>query len=125
MVAVTKAAPQAQETRTRSPGDRRWEIDALRGLMLMLMTLTHLPTRWSDPLGQPFGFVSAAEGFVVLSAYMAGLVYVRRQRRDGDEAMQDAFLRRALKIYLCQAALLVFLLTAVAAIGIVAIAIPG
>ena len=28
------------------PADRRlWEIDALRGLMLVLMTLTHIPTR--------------------------------------------------------------------------------
>ncbi len=54
---------------------RYWEIDALRGLMLVLMTVTHLPTRLTDPLGQPFGFVSAAEGFVLLSAFVAGLVY--------------------------------------------------
>ena len=33
------------------------ELDALRGLMLVLMTLTHLPTRLSSPLGQPFGYV--------------------------------------------------------------------
>jgi hypothetical protein len=51
---------------------RLWEVDALRGLMLVLMTLTHLPSRLTDPLGQPFGFVSAAEGFVLLSAFMAG-----------------------------------------------------
>ena len=54
---------------------RRWELDALRGLMLVLMTLTHLPTRVADPLGQPLGHVSAAEGFVMLSGYMAGMVY--------------------------------------------------
>ena len=47
----------------------RWrEIDALRGLMLVMMTITHLPTRLSITLGQPLGFVSAAEGFVFLSA---------------------------------------------------------
>jgi uncharacterized membrane protein len=40
--------------------NRLWELDALRGLMLVLMTLTHLPTRFSDPAGQPFGWVSAA-----------------------------------------------------------------
>jgi hypothetical protein len=28
-----------------------------------------------DPVGQPFGYVSAAEGFVLLSAFVAGLVY--------------------------------------------------
>ncbi len=97
---------------------RSWEIDALRGLMLVLMTLTHLPTRLTDPLGQPFGFVSAAEGFVLLSAYMTGLVYSRLARRDGVEAMRRAFWRRALKVYLSQAAILVFLLTVITAVGV-------
>lgn len=97
---------------------RLWEMDALRGLMLVLMTVTHLPTRYSDPLGQPFGFVSAAEGFVMLSGLMAGMVYTARQRRDGEQVMREAFLKRALKIYLCQAALLVFLFTAIALIGV-------
>ena len=96
---------------------RRWEIDALRGLMLVLMTVTHLPTRLSSPLGQPFGFVSAAEGFVLLSAYMAGLVYSRLAYRDSIDAMRKAFWRRALKIYLCQAATLLFLFTFIAALG--------
>jgi hypothetical protein len=97
---------------------RRWELDALRGLMLVLMILTHLPTRLAVPLGQPLGFVSAAEGFVLLSAYMAGIVYTLRARRDGEPVMRDAFLRRALKIYTCQAALLVFLFTVVAFIDL-------
>jgi len=59
---------------TQEAAPRRWELDALRGLMLVAMTLTHMPTRFSDPAGQPLGFVSAAEGFVMLSAYMAGSV---------------------------------------------------
>lgn len=100
-------------------GQRRWEIDALRGLMLVLMTLTHLPTRLASPMGQPFGYVSAAEGFVLLSAYMAGWVYARRQRREGEEKMQRAFLQRAWKIYCCQTALLLFLFSVVAAIGVI------
>ena len=62
-------APTAAPARGRS-----WEIDALRGLMLVLMTTTHIPTRFSDPLGQPLGFVSAAEGFVLLSGFVAGMV---------------------------------------------------
>ena len=100
--------------------ERRHDLDALRGLMLVLMTLTHLPTRFADPLGQPFGFVSAAEGFVMLSGFMAGLVYTGRARRDGVPVMRDAFLKRALKIYGCQAALLLFLFTTVAVIGVMA-----
>ena len=97
---------------------RWWEIDALRGLMLILMTLTHLPTRFSGPFGQPLGFVSAAEGFVFLSAFMAGYIFTRRADRDGIPAMRRAFLRRALKIYGCHVAMLAFLFTIIAAIGI-------
>ncbi|MDB5847091.1 MAG: hypothetical protein JWP29_843 [Rhodoferax sp.] len=96
---------------------RRWEIDALRGLMLVLMTVTHLPTRLSSPLGQPFGYVSAAEGFVLLSAYVTGMVYSRLAHKQGIPAMRKAFVKRALKVYLCQAASLLMLFTVIAAVG--------
>jgi hypothetical protein len=97
--------------------NRAWEIDALRGLMLVLMTATHLPTRFSGPLGQPFGYVSAAEGFVLLSGFVAGRVYMSRQQRYGDAEMRSAFLRRAVKIYVSQVALLVLLFGLIALIG--------
>lgn len=97
---------------------RRWEIDALRGLMLVLMNFTHLPTRFAEPAGQPFGYVSAAEGFVLLSAFTVGLVYSERARRGGIPAMRQACLRRAFKLYLCQAALLLFLFTIIALLGL-------
>ena len=100
------------------PSNRRWELDALRGLMLVLMTLTHMPTMFSLPSGQPFGFVSAAEGFVFLSAYMAGRVYGKRARHDGLQAMQSAFHERALKLYLCQLALLLMAFTVIAWLGV-------
>jgi peptidoglycan/LPS O-acetylase OafA/YrhL len=85
---------------------RYWEIDALRGLMLLLMTVTHLPSRLTDPLGQPFGFVSAAEGFVLLSAFVCGQHYGRIGLVQGIEPMRRAFRRRALTIWLVQAATL-------------------
>lgn len=97
---------------------RYWEIDALRGLMLLLMTLTHLPTRLTDPLGQPFGFVSAAEGFVLLSAFVSGLVYSRISYNQGVDSMRRAFWRQALKVYLSQAATLLFLFTIISAVGL-------
>ena len=109
MAASTSPAPASQ---------RHWEIDALRGLMLVLMTVTHLPTRLTDPLGQPFGFVSAAEGFVLLSAFMSGLVYSRIGYRIGIDAMRSAFFKRALTVYMAQAATLLFLFTVIAAVGI-------
>lgn len=90
----------------------------MRGLMLVLMTLTHMPTMYSLPSGQPFGFVSAAEGFVFLSAFMAGRVYGGRARRHGLPAMQAAFHSRALKLYLCQLGLLLLAFTLIAWLGV-------
>lgn len=98
--------------------DRRWEFDALRGLMLVLMTVTHLPTVLSEPLGQPLGYVSAAEGFVLLSGFMAGWVYTLKARRSGDTLMRRALLKRAATVYACQAGLLSFLLTGALLIGL-------
>lgn len=98
--------------------ERQWELDALRGLMLVLMTLTHLPTHLADPLGQPLGYVSAAEGFVLLSAYMAGRVYSSTADDKGPEAMKNAFFNRALKLYACQLALVLFAFTVIAGIGV-------
>ncbi|MDA7417435.1 OpgC domain-containing protein [Xenophilus arseniciresistens] len=97
---------------------RLWEIDALRGLMLVLMTVTHVPSRLTDPVGQPFGFVSAAEGFVLLSAFVSGLVYARIGHTAGRPAMRRAFWRRALTVYMCQAATLLFLFTVITALSL-------
>jgi hypothetical protein len=97
---------------------RQPEIDALRGLMLVLMCVTHLPTRFAEWLGQPFGFVSAAEGFVFLSAYLVGLVYTGRARRFGPVEMRKALWRRAGVVYRCHVAMLAFLFTVIAWIGI-------
>ncbi|CAH0350729.1 OpgC domain-containing protein [Aquabacterium sp. CECT 9606] len=111
--ALSTAPPPAPPRPTR-----RWEFDALRGLMLVLMTLTHLPTRLAEHLGQPFGYVSAAEGFVLLSAFMAGMVYTRKGRRHGIPVMRRAFRQRALVIYGCQLLALLFLFTVIAVLGL-------
>src|SRR5579862_7867795 len=57
--------------------ERKPELDALRGLFLVWMTLTHLPTRFADFVNQPLGFVSSAEGFVFISALLVGRLYIR------------------------------------------------
>jgi hypothetical protein len=54
------------------PSQRQPELDALRGLMLLWMTVTHLPTQASHYSYQPLGFVAAAEGFIFISALLAG-----------------------------------------------------
>ncbi|RQO37394.1 acyltransferase [Herminiimonas sp. KBW02] len=97
---------------------RRWELDALRGLMLVMMFSTHLPTRFSIGFGQTLGYVSAAEGFVMLSAFMAGMIYTSKAMRDGVDAMRRAFFKRTLTVYACHVACLLLLFTLIAALGL-------
>ncbi len=92
-------------------------IDALRGLMLVMMTITHMPTRFSDVLGQPIGFVSAAEGFVFLSAFLAGYVATGRAATHGTQASRAWLWRRAGIVYACHVGLLVFLFAVIVPIG--------
>lgn len=97
---------------------RQAELDWLRGLMLVLMTMTHLPTWYSAAMGQPFGFVSAAEGFVFLSGFLVGSVYTRMARERGFATMRRRVWRRAGVIYAVHAAVLLFLLFIVLPIGV-------
>lgn len=93
-------------------------IDVLRGLFLVLMTLTHLPTSFSGALTQPFGQVSAAEGFVLLSALLAGRVYLGRGMRDGLPAMRRALWERAVRVYSHHLGLLVFGIAVILPLGL-------
>jgi len=86
--------------------------------MLILMAITHVPTRYSTWLSQPFGFVSAAEGFVFLSAYMVGAIYTRRAIEGGTPAMRKALWRRAGLVWLSHVGMLLFLFTLIAKIGL-------
>ena len=78
--------------------ERRPELDALRGLFLVWMTLTHLPTRFSDLVNSPFGFVSSAEGFVFVSALLVGRLYFRELIEDPSKVRMRLW-RRSLQIY--------------------------
>lgn len=98
---------------------RQWELDALRGLMLVLMTLTHMPTGFSPVLSQPFGFVSAAEGFVLISAVLAGRVYGSRFERQGFAALRTSLWQRVRLLYVCHLALLLLAFTLIAWLGVV------
>ncbi|HEY1261868.1 MAG TPA: OpgC domain-containing protein, partial [Terriglobales bacterium] len=78
---------------------RRVEVDALRGLMLVWMTMTHLPTTISAYSYQPVGFVSSAEGFIFLSALFTGLIYFRTAIRDGFQRMRQRLWDRTMRLY--------------------------
>jgi hypothetical protein len=87
---------------------RRLELDAARGLMLVWITLTHLPTSASAYVNQPFGFISAAEGFIFLSALFTGRIYFRLAQHDGYPAMTRRLWGRTLRLYGYHALLLAF-----------------
>jgi hypothetical protein len=93
---------------------RRPELDALRGLFLVWMTLTHLPTRLSDLVNQPFGFVSSAEGFVFLSGMLVATLYIHRAAEDG-QGVRSKLWKRALRIYGYHLIMLAMVFTVVAA----------
>ncbi len=96
---------------------RRPELDALRGLFLVWMTLTHLPTRFSDFVNQPIGFVSSAEGFVFLSALLVSRVYMRQAQEDGS-ALRNKLWRRSLRIYAYHLLMLALAFTVAAAYAV-------
>ena len=97
--------------------ERRPELDALRGLFLVWMTLTHLPTHLSDLVNQPFGFVSSAEGFVFLSALLVARLYIRKAAED-ENALRTRLWKRALRIYGYHLILLALAFTIAAAFAV-------
>ena len=95
---------------------RRPELDALRGLFLVWMTLTHLPTKASEWVNQPFGFLSSAEGFVFLSALLVARIYSKQAAEDSS-GLHTKLWKRALKIYGIHVLMLTMAFTVVAALA--------
>ena len=86
---------------TRSGAARRdARLDAIRGFLLVIMAAVHVPTPLSQALHEPFGFTSAAEGFVFLGACLAGRVYGNTYTRSGWLAMARRVWARGKVVYL-------------------------
>lgn len=96
---------------------RQPEIDALRGLFLVWMVFTHLPTRMSDVVNQPFGFISSAEGFVFVSAILTSRIYLKHASTDESGARSKIW-RRSLQLYLFHLFTLLVAFTLAAALAI-------
>jgi hypothetical protein len=94
------------------------ELDVLRGFLLLGMTLTHLPTKASVISNQTFGFVSDAEGFIFLAAFLVGQIEQRTDQRCGESCVLRDVLRRTCRIYLYQCALLAVAFTLVAEVAL-------
>lgn len=67
--------------------------------MLVIMGINHIPADLHLITNHPFGFVSAAEGFVFLSGLLVGLIYGRRARVEGLLSARGAVIKRVLTIY--------------------------
>lgn len=94
------------------------ELDILRGFLLLWMTFTHLPTFASNLSNQTFGFVSGAEGFIFLAAFMVGQIQFRQQKKRGEVGALRDIGKRTLRVYLYHCALLAIAFTLVAQIGV-------
>ncbi len=94
------------------------ELDILRGFLLLWMTLTHLPTAASIISNQTFGFVSGAEGFIFLSAFMVGQLEHRMEEKRGRIGALRDLARRTVRVYLYHAALLAIAFVLLAPIGV-------
>jgi len=81
----------------RRPRDGR--LDALRGLFLLIMAGVHVPAPLSRQFQDPLGCMGAAEGFIFLSAGLAGLVYGRVYERTDWPTVRRRIGRRVRLIY--------------------------
>jgi len=111
----------AGEKATVPDGKRRGrlvELDILRGFLLLWMTLTHLPTKANLISNQTFGFVSGAEGFIFLAAFMVGQLEYRIEQKSGPSATVRDLSKRTVRIYLYHCALLAIAFTLVAEFGV-------
>lgn len=97
---------------------RDLRLDLLRGLCLAKMVFNHL---WKTPLHglqSWLGFVTAAEGFFLLSGVVTGIVHGRRTEERGLAAAGGSVLQRSFNLYVANLAF-VFLFLALEVTGLV------
>lgn len=85
--------------------------------MLVVMVLTHLPTRLRGYSDQPLGFVSAAEGFVFLAAFVASSDCRALSSARDPAQVRSRFWARARRVYGYHLALLAFAFSVVACLA--------
>lgn len=74
-------------------------FDILRGIFLLMMIVDHSPSQLRLFTDQPIGFFTTAEGFVFVSAFLAGMLFRRRTEDSGFAAARSATVGRAWRIY--------------------------
>jgi hypothetical protein len=81
-------------------------LDAVRGMFLVIMAGVHVPSPLSHGLQEPFGFTSAAEGFIFLSACLAGMIFGKSYLKSGWAEMSNRVWNRAKLVYIVHLAVL-------------------
>ena len=80
---------------------RNATLDALRGYALVCIMLNHIPAGWARQFTLTnFAIYDAAELFVLLSGFLVGMVCVKVEERQGRQAAQLRFLKRAFQVWL-------------------------
>ncbi len=87
------------EAQPRPSSHRLPQLDTLRGFLLVWMTLTHLPTRVSSYSNQMVGYVSAAEGFILLAAILVGRIQLSATQKQGAGAAHQKLWHRIVRMY--------------------------
>jgi len=82
------------------------------------MTFTHLPTKASVISNQTFGFVSGAEGFIFLAAFMVGQLEFRRELTRGEVATVRDLAKRTARVYAYHCGLLLIAFTVFAPLAV-------
>jgi len=59
---------------------RLTELDVLRGILLLMMVVNHSRSQLRRVTDQPIGFFTTAEGFVFVSALLAGMLFSQTHR---------------------------------------------
>lgn len=79
--------------------ERLLKIDALRGLLLLIMVANHTPSPARNLTTQPLGFVSAAEAFVFVAAFLCGIIFNHKLHKGGMLAVRVMARQRLRQIY--------------------------
>lgn len=74
-------------------------LDVLRGVLLIVMAVSHLPTRFRAYSHDLWGLTSAAEGFVLVAAFLAGWLGTERARTRGWDQLRRHCLGRSFELY--------------------------
>lgn len=113
----TLGDPTGGDPTGRNPTGRDPRLDFFRGLALVMIFINHVPgTIYEHLTNRNFGFTDAAEGFVLMSGVAAGLAYSQGLVRAPRWPTVARIWNRAWLLYL------VHIMTAMAAIAIVAAA---